>query len=128
MSQLEILTKVGKIPANCIKFANPQGSRNSPKNGTKALFETPLSRWVDYNKSDLFIQFDLETLPENKITGFRFFVPANVPDPIASIPSKWIMYGSYDKYNWIPIHEQTDGVPRLIESSVSAVFRFNQEI
>lgn len=127
LSQLEFLTGSKKIPSNCIKFSNPQGSRKTPKEGTDALFAGPERRWVDYNKSDLLIQFNLEILPDEPITGFRFFVPQGVPNSLDAIPSKWIMYGSYDKYNWIPIHEQ-DGPVRLIYSAVTAVFQFNKEI
>jgi hypothetical protein len=125
MASLDFVTGSGKIPASSIKLSNLQGSRSSPKEGVTALLEGPQRRWVDYNKSDIIIQFVGKRLP---IRGFRFAIPQGVSNAAAAMPIQWVMYGSYDRKNWITLHEFNGDTLPLINSFATSVFKFTKEI
>jgi hypothetical protein len=125
MSSLDFVTQAGTAPASSIKLSNLQGSRSSSKEGVTALLEGPQRRWVDYNKSDILIQFVGSRPP---ITGFRFVIPQGIPNALGPMPINWVMYGSYDRKNWITLHEfNGDSLP-LINSFATQVFKFSKEI
>jgi hypothetical protein len=109
MSRILFHTKNGTIPSECIRITNPQGSRRSPLSKPDALLKSETNRrWVDYNKSELLIQFKTDTMPKESITGFQFYIPTGVDNPLDALPSKWILEGSYDGKTWITLHEKTE--------------------
>ena len=126
-SRLQFHTKAGPIPANLIKITNPLGTRRQASDGPKSLLtDSNDTRWVDYNKSDLLIMFDLTKLPANPIYGFQFAVPANVERSVDFVPARWLLEGSYDGRTWIPLHEKSDRA-RII-GNASPIYKFSQQI
>ena len=126
-SRLQFHTKAGAIPANLIKITNPLGTRRQASDGPKSLLtDSNDTRWVDYNKSDLLIMFDLTKLPANPIYGFQFAVPANVERSVDFVPARWMLEGSYDGRTWIPLHEKSDRA-RII-GNASPIYKFSQQI
>jgi len=91
----------------------------------QSLIGNRSKRWVDFNKSELIVQFDTQILPTTPIIGFKFAVP-DVAGGVGALPSKWTLLGSYDKHSWITLHEQTE-TARLIGTS-SPVYKFYEEI
>jgi hypothetical protein len=126
VSQLEFHTRQGVISPTCFKISNPQGSRKNPKEGVNGLLGNRSSRWVDFNKSELIIQFDTEILPSSPILGFKFSVP-ELSGGFEASPSKWILLGSYDKREWIPLHEQTEYKAHITGVN-SPVYKIYEEI
>jgi len=122
MSQLEFLTSSGKIPNSIIRLSNLQGSRNSPKEGITAILEGTNRRWVDYNKSDVLIQF---TEPTDPIIGFRFCVPQGVPSAMNAMPVEWTLSGSYDRQTWKVLHEYSSTSLPLVNSFATIVFKLD---
>jgi len=109
MSRLLFHTEKGTIPSECIRVTNPHGSRRSPQNKPDVLLKPATNqRWVDYNKSELLIQFKIDTMPAEPITGFQFYIPTGVPNPVDALPSMWTLEGSYDGKTWIILHEKTE--------------------
>jgi len=125
MSKLEFYTRKGVVPPACIKLSNSQGSRKSPKDGVNSILGSKSQRWVDYNKSEILIQFDLEILPAEPISGFKFSIP-DLEGGLNACPRKWQLLGSYDKYNWKPLHNQEDPVKN--PALYTMVHTFTQEI
>lgn len=123
MSMLRFHTKSGTIPPECIQISNPQGSRRSAKDRPDSLLGTsPQERWVDYNKSELIVQFKTEIMPADPINGIQFHVPQGFQKTLDACPAKWKIEGSYDRRNWFPLHEKLESA-RIIGSS-SPVYRF----
>jgi hypothetical protein len=125
MSQLDFLTRSGRVPKSAIKLSNLQGSRKSPKEGVGALLEGPQRRWVDYNKSDITIQITGVSEP---IIGFRFSIPQDVLSPMGAMPIEWVMYGSYDRQSWVTLHEFSGVQLPLVNSFATIVFKFNSPV
>ena len=125
MSKLEFHTRKGVVPPACIKLSNSQGSRKSPKDGVNSILGSKSQRWVDYNKSEILIQFDLEILPAEPISGFKFSIP-DLEGGLNACPRKWQLLGSYDKHNWKPLHNQEDPVKN--PALYTMVHTFIQEI
>jgi hypothetical protein len=125
-SSLQFHTMAGPIPAATMKISNPQGSRRSSANAPEKVLSTDGGRWVDYNKTDLIISFDLDTLPANPIYGFQFAVPPKVENSVDHVPAKWLLEGSYDGRIWIPLHEKVDRARIL--GDASPIYKFTQQI
>jgi len=123
MSMLRFHTKSGTIPPECIQISNPQGSRRSAKDRPDSLLgASAQERWVDYNKSELLIQFKTEIMPADPINGIQFHVPQGFQKTLDACPAKWKIEGSYDRRNWFPLHEKLE-TARIIGAS-SPVYRF----
>jgi hypothetical protein len=128
MSRLEFHTKSGIVPPECIRISNQQGTRRSGKTGPDALLaNTAERRWVDYNKSELLIQFNTGSLPADKIHGYRFYVPTGADgNSLDSLPAKWTVEGSYDRRNWFPLHEKSDRA--RIMGGASPIYKFLEQV
>ena len=125
MSNLRFHTPLGTIPPSLITIANPMGTRKIPQTGPDALLGDTSKRWVDYNKKPLLLNF--KGLPPARIIGFQFSFPTGVPDPIAAMPIRWILEGSYDGRTWEPLHEMKIARARFINDS-PPVYKFLKEI
>jgi hypothetical protein len=127
MSMLEFHTSSGMVPSNCIRISNPQGSRRSGKDGPDSLLLSDCSRrWVDYNKSELLIQFKTDCLSDDPIYGFRFHMPCVGDEPISSVPAKWVLEGSYDRRSWIVLHRKDENA-RFMENK-SPIYKFLESV
>lgn len=125
-SSLQFHTMAGPIPASTIKISNPHGTRRSSANAPNKILSTDGGRWVDLNKTDLLITFDLDTLPANRIYGFQFAVPPNVENSVDFVPAKWLLEGTYDGHTWISLHEKVDRARIL--GDASPIYNFSQQI
>jgi hypothetical protein len=126
-SVLQFHTKAGPIPIDSVKISNPLGTRRKPIDGPASLLsDSNERRWVDYNKSDLLIMFDLTKLPANSIYGFQFRVPANLEKSVDFLPARWLLEGSYDGRTWMPLHNRADRA-RII-GGASPIYKFSQQI
>ena len=125
MSQLDFITRSGRIHKSSIKLSNLQGSRNSPREGVTALLEGPQRRWVDYNKSEIIIQI---TGVSDPIIGFRFSIPQDVLSPMDAMPIEWVMYGSYNRQSWTVLHEFSGIQLPLVNSFATILFKFNEPV
>jgi hypothetical protein len=124
---LRFFTGAGPVPTAAVKITNPHGSRRTAAEGPAALLsDKEGERWVDYNKSELLITFDLAKLPSNLINGFQFTVPSGITDSKEYFPARWLLEGSYDGRNWIPLHKKSDKA-RII-GEASPVYKFSQSI
>jgi len=127
VSMLRFFTGAGPVPTAAVKITNPHGSRRTAAEGPAALLsDKEGGRWVDYNKSELLITFDLAKLPSNLINGFQFTVPSGITDSKEYFPARWLLEGSYDGRNWIPLHKKSDKA-RII-GDASPVYKFSQSI
>ena len=127
VSTLRFFTGAGPVPTAAVKITNPHGSRRTAADGPAALLsDKEGARWVDYNKSELLITFDLAKLPSNLINGFQFAVPSGITDSKEYFPARWLLEGSYDGRNWIPLHKKSDKARILGEAS--PVYKFSQSI
>ena len=125
MSMLQFHTKSGIVPPECIQISNQHGSRRSAANRPEALLSTTAQRWVDYNKSELLVQFKMETMPADPVTGIRFYIPTGVATSVSALdafPAKWKIEGSYDRRTWFPLHEKLDKARIL--GGASPVYQF----
>jgi hypothetical protein len=110
-----------------MKITNPHGSRRTAADGpTAILSDQEGKRWVDYNKSELLITFDLTKLPSNPIYGFQFTIPSGTADAKDYFPARWLLEGSYDGRSWDPIHKKSDKARIL--GGASPVYKFSQSI
>ena len=125
-SKLQFHTKAGVIPADLMKISNPHGTRRSPADGPAGILSDNGKRWVDYNKTELLVTFDLTKLPGNSIYGFQFAVPSGIPNSIDYLPARWLLEASYDGRTWIPIHEKSDRARILGEAS--PIYKFSQQM
>ena len=127
VSMLRFFTEAGLVPIETMKITNPHGSRRSAVNGPAAILsDQEGKRWIDYNKSELLITFDLAKLPSNLIHGFQFTIPSGVTDAKDYLPARWLLEGSYDGRFWIPLHKKTDKARIL--GGASPVYKFSQSI
>ena len=127
VSMLRFFTGAGPVPISVIKISNPHGSRRSAANGpSAALSDEEGKRWIDYNKSELLITFDLAKLPSNLINGFQFTVPSGLADAKDYFPARWLLEGSYDGRIWVTIHKKSDRAK--IIGNASPIYKFNQSI
>jgi hypothetical protein len=126
-SMLQFHTGAGPIPASAIKISNPLGTRRRSADGPSSLLSDSNDiRWVDYNKSDLLIMFDLAKLPTNPIYGFQFAIPENVENSVEFLPARWVLEGSYDGRIWTLIHEKSDRA--RIMGTASPIYKFSEQI
>lgn len=125
-SSLQFHTNAGPIPASTMKISNPHGTRRSSANAPNRILSTDGGRWIDLNKTDLLITFDLDTLPANPIYGFQFAVPPDVENSVNFVPAKWLLEGSYDGHTWISLHEKLDRARIL--GNASPIYNFSQQI
>ena len=126
-SMLRFFTAAGPVPTDAMKITNPHGSRRSAADGpTAILSDQEGKRWVDYNKSELLITFDLTKLPSNPIYGFQFTIPSGTADAKDYFPARWLLEGSYDGRTWDPIHKKSDKARIL--GGASPVYKFSQSI
>lgn len=126
-SMLRFFTAAGPVPTDAMKITNPHGSRRSAADGpTAILSDQEGKRWVDYNKSELLITFDLTKLPSNPIYGFQFTIPSGTADAKDYFPARWLLEGSYDGRSWDPIHKKSDKARIL--GGASPVYKFSQSI
>jgi hypothetical protein len=127
VSMLRFFTAAGPVPTDAMKITNPHGSRRSAADGPAAILsDQEGKRWVDYNKSELLITFDLAKLPSNPIYGFQFTIPSGTADAKDYFPARWLLEGSYDGRNWDPIHKKSDKARIL--GGASPVYKFSQSI
>jgi len=125
MSRLLFHTKSGTVPPECIQISNPQGSRKSSKNRPAVLLLTSgEERWVDYNKSELLVQFKRDILPEDLIYGFQFYIPTD--SNLGALPGTWTVAGSYDGKSWFTLHEMSE--PARYLGSASPVYKFLEPV
>ena len=122
---LQFHTKAGVVPASCMRISNPHGTRRIPADSIDKLLAGS-GRWVDYNKSEVLITFDLTKLPGDPIYGFQFAVPAGIPNSLEYFPARWLLEGSYDGRTWIPIHERSERA--RIMGDASPIYKFSQTI
>ena len=126
-SMLRFFTAAGPVPTDAMKITNPHGSRRSAADGPAAILsDQEGKRWVDYNKSELLITFDLAKLPSNPIYGFQFTIPSGTADAKDYFPARWLLEGSYDGRTWDPIHKKSDKARIL--GGASPVYKFSQSI
>jgi len=125
-STLEFYTDAGPVPISAMKISNPHGSRSSSTNAPNKLLCMDEGYWIDYNKSEILIKFNLDLLPANPIYGFRFTVPSKIEKSIDYAPGKWLLEGSYDGRTWVLLHERVDRA-RILEYA-SPIYKFNQQI
>lgn len=123
MSNLQFITPLGPLPTKLYKITNPMGIHPNKKNGPDALM-SPDGCWINLNKEPLLVKFS--TLPATLIQGFKFSASNTIQKPLDSLPSEWIVEGSYDGRQW-EIYHATDE-PEKISDYNSPLYRFRKDI
>jgi hypothetical protein len=122
MSDFKIITSLGPLPTKYYKITNPMGIHPSSKHGPDALSDIN-SYWISANRQPLLIKFS--SLPAISLYGFQFSIP-QISNPFPSVPSQWIMEGSYDGRIWEIYNEVY--TPSIFSGYVSPVYKFKKEL
>lgn len=129
LSNFQLVTTDGAdLPSASVQISNPQGIRNSPREGLQNL-QRPGARWVDYAAEPvLLFQLAPTAAP---IRGFRFVAPQLAANQahtrFDALPAEWVFEKSGDGgRTWSPIHTMTDGKRAVYRAEFSPTYSFSE--